>query len=147
MTLLLDTNVISELRKAGSGRADPHVVTWASTVNLSGQFISAVTLYELARGVALVERRDPAAAAHLRMWLERQVITGFANSVLPINAEIALAAGRLMALEPRSLADCLKAATAQVHNLALVTRNVADFAHVPKLKLLNPWALVQERSE
>lgn len=137
--LLLDTNVVSELRKAGAGRADANVVAWASSVPASELYVSAISLLELELGVLLLERRDPLQAAVLRAWLHEHVLPAFSGRVLPVDAVVALRCARLHVPDPRADRDCLIAATALVHGMTVVTRNVADFRGTG-VALLDPWA-------
>ena len=135
---LLDTNVVSELRKVRAGRADPHVVAWADGVDAADLFLSVVSLQELAIGVLLKERADPAQGAVLRRWLEDQVIPAFAARTLPVDAAVALRSASLHVPDPRPVRDGLIAATALVHGLRVVTRNVADFQPTG-VDVLDPW--------
>lgn len=135
---LLDTNVVSELRKLKSGRADPQVSRWASSAPVGGFFISAITLMELETGVLLVARRDPAQGALLRAWMDEQVIPGFAGRVLPVDDAVALRCAALHVPDARPERDALIAATALVHGMTVVTRNVADFLPMGVV-LFNPW--------
>jgi predicted nucleic acid-binding protein len=80
---LLDTNVISELRKAGSSKADPNVIKWLSTLDASNFYISAVTVMELELGILSVLRRDTAQGARLRSWMDNRVLPEFADRTLP----------------------------------------------------------------
>lgn len=136
---VLDTNVVSELRKAKAGKADPNVTTWAAGVPASSLFISAITVLELETGVLLVERRDPAQGAVLRAWLDHHVMPAFAGRVLVVDVAVAQRCARLHVPDPRAERDTLIAATALVHGMTVVTRNVADFAPT-RVALLNPWA-------
>lgn len=136
---LLDTNVVSELRKAHTGRADPNVVAWAQSVAPASLFLSVITLQALELGVLQVERRDAAQGRVLRTWLDDQVIPAFADRVLVIDVAVALRCARLHVPDPRSEADALIAATALVHGMTVVTRNTADFAPTG-VALLNPWS-------
>ena len=136
---LLDTNVVSELRKARSGRADPNVVTWAQSVVPTSLYLSVITLQELALGVLQIERRDAAQGRVLRTWLDDQVIPAFASRTLVIDTAVALRSARLHVPDPRSEADALIAATALVHGMTVVTRNVADFAPTG-VAVFNPWS-------
>lgn len=138
---LLDTNVVSELRKLNLGRADPQFSRWALSAPVGSFFISAVTLMELETGVLLVARRDPAQGALLRAWMDAQVIPGFAGRVLPIDDAVALRCAALHVPDPRSERDALIAATALVHGMTVVTRNVADFLPMAVLTF-NPWTKV-----
>ncbi|NWF06858.1 type II toxin-antitoxin system VapC family toxin [Pseudomonas salomonii] len=132
---LLDTNVISELRKP---QADARVVAWAKSVIAARMFISAITLKELETGVLRMERRDPAQGKVLRTWLKRHVMPAFDARILPVDAAVALRFAHLHVSEQANESDALIAATALVHGLTVVTRNVSDFksSGVP---LLNPW--------
>jgi len=136
---LLDTNLVSELRKARTGKADPGVVAWAKGVSADDLYISVITMLELELGVQLRERRDPAQGALLRAWLEQQVIPGFADRVLPIDMVIARRCAGLQVPNPRPDRDALIAATALVLDLTVVTRNVRDFEGT-SVALCNPWS-------
>ena len=136
---LLDTNVVSELRKANSGKADKNVVGWASSTSAGELFVSVITIEELDIGVLLAERRDPTHGRLLRRWLEAQVFPAFANRILPIDVAVARRSASLHLPDPRPVNDTLIAATALVHGLPLVTRNVADFAPMG-VDVIDPWA-------
>jgi predicted nucleic acid-binding protein len=136
---LLDTNVISELRKANTGKADPQVVAWASGVSPASLFVSVISVLELETGILLVERRDAVQGNMLRQWLETQVLPTFAERVLAVDTAVARQCARLHVPDPRSDRDALIAATAMVHGMTVVTRNVADFEPTG-CALLNPWA-------
>lgn len=135
---LLDTNVLSELRKRSSGRIDPQVERWATKVDPSSLHVSVITVMELELGIAQLDRRDPRQAAALRLWLHDRVLPAFAGRILPINAAIALRCAHLHVPDPRSERDAWIAATGLAHNLTIVTRNSADFA-ATGATLLNPW--------
>ncbi|AVE05061.1 VapC toxin family PIN domain ribonuclease [Pseudomonas palleroniana] len=132
---LLDTNVISELRKP---QADAKVVAWAKSVIAPRMFISAITLKELETSVLRIERRDPVQGKVLRTWLKRHVMPAFDARILPVDAAVALRCAQLHVPDQANESDALIAATALVHGLTVVTRNVCDFrsSGVP---LLNPW--------
>ncbi len=135
---VLDTNVVSELRKAKAGQADRKVVAWASGVPAEVLYVSAITILELETGVLLVHRRDPRQGAMLRTWLDQQVLPAFSGRVLSVDTDVAQRCAALHVSDPRSERDALIAATAMVHNMTVVTRNVADF-EATGVTLLNPW--------
>ena len=136
---VLDTNVVSELRKAKSGRADKNVTAWASRVPSGGLFLSAITILELETGALLVERRDPVQGALIRAWLDNHVLPAFAGRILTVDIAVAQQCARLHVPHPRAERDALIAATALVHGMTLVTRNLADIESTG-VPLLNPWA-------
>jgi predicted nucleic acid-binding protein len=135
---LLDTNVVSELRKAKSGKANANVIAWAGSVNTGSLFISAITVLEIEMGIIQILMRDAAQGAVLRTWLNTHVLPAFANRILPVDTAVALACARLHVPDRRSERDALIAATAQVHGMPVVTRNIADFQAVG-VQLINPW--------
>lgn len=135
---LLDTNVISELRKVRSGKADPQVALWARAAPQDSLYLSVMVIQELEVGVLRIERRDTVAGALLRTWLEREVIPVFQDRILPITMAIARKAASLQVPDPQPFRDSLIAATALVHGLTVVTRNVRDFAPTG-VSVLNPW--------
>jgi predicted nucleic acid-binding protein len=135
---ILDTNVVSELRKAKGGRADKRVTAWAASVPSSSLFLSAITILELELGVLLAGRRDFAQGAVLRAWLENRVLPAFADRVLPIDTDVARQCARLHVPDPQGERDALIAATALVHSMTVVTRNVADFGRTG-VGVINPW--------
>mgnify|MGYP002719219391 CR=1 FL=1 len=137
MSFLLDTNVVSELRKPAL-KVDPGVLAWSEKHPLVEQFLSAVTVFELELGVALKEQRDPAQGKMLRAWLENQVKPTFAGRILPFDDAVAGYAARMHVNDPRPLADSFIAATAQLHNLTVVTRNERDFTSFG-VPCVNPW--------
>jgi predicted nucleic acid-binding protein len=138
---LLDTNVLSELRKAGDGKADARVVAWLSGMDASSAYISAITLMELELGVLRVERRDAIHGQRLRTWMHSHVLPEFSERILPIDAAVAVRCARLHVPDPRPERDAYIAATALVHDMTVVTRNVGDFAPTGA-PVLNPWELV-----
>jgi predicted nucleic acid-binding protein len=133
---LLDTNVVSELRRPE--RAHANVRAWASSTPAELYSISVVTVLELERGLLLIERRDAAQGAILRRWLDNDVLAPLAARILPIDAAIARTCAGLHAPDPRPERDALIAATALVHGLTLVTRNRSDFEPMG-VKVLDPW--------
>lgn len=136
---VLDTNVVSELRKAKSGKADKNVTAWAVSVQPSSLFLSAMTVLELETGILMVERRDPVQGAVLRAWLNDHVLLAFVGRVLAVDTAVAQRCARLHVPDPRADRDALIAATALVHGMTVVTRNVIDFAPTG-VQILNPWA-------
>ena len=136
--MLLDTNVVSELRKVGDGRADPNLVAWLSGKDAGQFYLSVISLMELEIGVLRVERRDANQGALLRRWLDERVKPAFAGRVLPIDSSVALRCANLHVPDPRSDRDALIAATALEHAMSVVTRNVKDFAPTG-VRLINPW--------
>jgi predicted nucleic acid-binding protein len=136
--LLLDTNVVSELRKVRFGRADPNVAKWSETLDTADLFVSAVTVHELEIGVLLAERRDPPQGAIFREWLETRVLPAFDARILPVDAAVARQAAKLHVPDPRPINDAFIAATALVHGMTVATRKLADFASMG-VKLVDPW--------
>ncbi len=135
---LLDTNVVSELRKVRLGKADPHVADWADSVEATDLYLSAISIQELEIGVLLAERRDSSQGALFRAWLNAQVLPAFAGRILSVDTAVAQRSARLHVPDPRPVRDGLIAATALVHGMTVVTRNVADFEPTGVL-VLNPW--------
>lgn len=135
---VLDTNVVSELRKVHAGKADPQVAAWAARVDAASLFLSVVSVMELEAGVLQIERRDASQGAILRKWLEQHVLPAFTNRILGIDALVARRCARLHIPDRRSERDALIAATALVHGMSVVTRNVADFA-ATGVEIVNPW--------
>ncbi len=135
---LLDTNVVSELRKVRLGNADKHVARWADSVDAADLFLSAITIQELEIGMLLAERRDPAQGAVFRAWLNSHVLPAFSGRVLAVDTAVAQRSARLHVPNPRPVRDGLIAGTALVHGMTVVTRNVADFEPTG-VPVLNPW--------
>jgi hypothetical protein len=135
---LLDTNVVSELRKARSGRADKNVTAWAASMSATSMFVSVITIQELEIGVLLAERRDPLQGAVLRRWLADQVLPTFAERTIPVDTAVARRSAVLHVPDPKPIRDALIAATALVHGLSVVTRNVVDFTPTGT-KIIDPW--------
>jgi predicted nucleic acid-binding protein len=129
---LVDTNIVSEAR-----RGTPQAVSWLRSVDPLSVHLSALTLGEIMRGVALKQKSDPKAAAHLAGWL-RKLRHDHAERILTVTDEIAVEWGRVAAIRPRGDIDGLIAATAIVHDLILVTRNVKDFEDTGAA-VINPW--------
>jgi len=133
---LLDTNVLSELRRRD--RTDAKVAAWADSVQPSDLFLSAITILEIESGALIVERRDKAQGALLRAWIDQKVLPAFAGRILPVDTAVAHRCARLHVPDPRAERDALIAATALVHRLTLATRNVADFEPMG-VELFDPW--------
>lgn len=135
---LLDTNVLSELRKRRTGRISPAVERWANQVDPDSLYLSVITVMEVELGIAQLDRRDPRQAGALRLWLHDRVLPAFAGRILPIDAVIALRCAHLHIPDPRSERDAWIAATGLVHDMTIVTRNGADFA-ATGATLFDPW--------
>lgn len=136
---LLDTNVVSELRKIRLGKADENVAKWADSVATPDLYLSVITIQELEIGVLLVERRDAETGAIFRTWLNNHVLPAFEGRILPVDLAVALQSAKLHVPNPHPVRDGLIAATALVHGMAVVTRNVEDFSKTG-VPILNPWA-------
>jgi predicted nucleic acid-binding protein len=135
---LLDTNVVSELRKIRSGKGDRNVAAWSDGMDTADLFVSVVTILELEVGILRVERRDPASGALLREWMNERVLSAFANRTLAVDITVAKRSAQLHVPDPRPIPDALIAGTALIHGMTLVTRNVADFAPMG-VTVINPW--------
>ena len=133
---LLDTDVISELRRPD--KADRTVVSWAGAIPAASVFLSAISILEIELGALLVARRDAARGAVLRSWIDDQLLPRFEARILAVDTAVAQRCARLHGPDPRAERDALIAATAMVHGLTVVTRNVADFEPTG-VALLNPW--------
>jgi hypothetical protein len=133
---LLDTNVLSELRRGKAAHAN--VAAWCRDIHPTEFFLSVITILEVERGILLVERRDKKQGAVLRAWLNERVLPQFDGRILPVDAAVAQQCAALQVPDPRPHLDALIAATARVHRLKLVTRNVEDF-HGMDIDLVNPW--------
>ncbi len=138
MMYVLDTNVVSELRKVRTGKANANVAVWSESVDAAQLYVSAITILELELGVLSIERKDAAQGALLRAWLEQHVLPEFQERTLPIDIAVAQRCARLHVPDKRSERDALIAATALVHGMTVVTRNVEDFQSTG-VALLNPW--------
>ena len=138
MMYVLDTNVVSELRKVRLGKADANVASWTESVDAADLFLSAITIMELELGVLSIERKDATQGALLRSWLEQHVLPEFSGRTLPVDTAVAQRCARLHVHDKRGERDALIAATALVHGMVVVTRNVDDFAPTGVL-VVNPW--------
>jgi len=133
---LLDTNVVSELRRPD--RSNANVAAWARQDSTGLFYMSVITILELEHGTLLMERRDAAQGAALRTWLDREVVARYRDRILPLDLDVARRTARLHVPDRKPDRDCMIAATALAHDLIVVTRNVADFAPMG-VRLLNPW--------
>lgn len=137
---VLDTNVVSELRKVRAGKANPGIADWASGVSSGQMFLSSITIHELEHGVLLAERADASRGAVLRPWLDGSVAAAFAHRVLSVDEAVARRAAALHVPNPARFRDALIGATALVHRMTMVTRNVKDFERFDDLVVVNPWS-------
>ena len=135
---ILDTNVVSELRKIRLGKADKNVAKWADSVETSTLYLSSITIQEIEIGVMLAEHRDPKQGAIFRLWFEDHVLPSFVGRILPVDMLVARCSASLHVPNPKPFRDSLIAATAIVHKMTLVTRNVVDFED-SGVKIINPW--------
>lgn len=135
---VLDTNVVSELRKVKSGKADSNVISWANSVDAKLLYLSSITVHELEYGILLTERSDKSSGKILRKWFSEHVLPAFDRRILPVCKQVALVSARFHIPDPKQYRDTLIAATALVHGMTVVTRNVRDF-HLPGVSTLNPW--------
>jgi len=135
LSYLIDTNVISELRKGA--RCDASVAAWWSKVNEDELWLSALVIGEIRRGIELARKRDPQKALALETWLQ-ELITGFDDRILPVDKKVAEQWGRLNAIRPIPVVDALLAATARANDLIFVTRNGKDVEGVG-IEILNPF--------
>lgn len=133
---ILDTNVVSELRKAK--KAHPSVKKWAQALPSASLYISVISVLELEIGILLIERRDQEQGAILRAWMDRHVLPTFSGRILAMDTPVAQRCAALHVPDPRSDRDALIAATALVYGLTVATRNVADFERMG-VGVLNPW--------
>ncbi|STZ62779.1 Probable ribonuclease FitB [Moraxella lacunata] len=137
--ILLDTNVISEIRKIEQNKANANVVAWANTLDFSKVYLSAIVIGELKLGVLLKRHNhDSVQADILEDWLNNWVLAKFANRILPVDERIAQIYASLNVPNPKALNDAYIASTAIVHNLTIATRNIKDFDGMP-VKLINPF--------
>lgn len=138
MRFLLDTNIVSELRKVQAGKGDPGVAAWQADIDKTDLFISAITAMELEMGVLQMERKDQAQGALLRRWINGVVLPEFRSRILSFDEAIALRCAALHLPDPRAWRDGAIAATALAHGMTVITRNVRDFEGTG-VALINPW--------
>jgi predicted nucleic acid-binding protein len=134
---VLDTHVISHLRRPE--KADPNVLAWAASKPVSSFFLSAVSLLELQLGILRMERKDRRQGTLLRKWFDDQVLWRFTGRILPMDTAVAMRSAQLHVPDPRAERDAIIAATALMHGMTVVTRNVDDFKPTG-VPILNPWA-------
>jgi predicted nucleic acid-binding protein len=135
---LLDTNVVSELRKSADGRINKGVQSWTEAIFPELMFISAITVLELEIGVLQIERRDKKQGAVLRHWLNQNVLPAFSDRVLPVDLAVAQRCASLHVPNPKSERDAMIAASAMESRMTIVTRNVSDFSQ-SGVKVFDPW--------
>jgi hypothetical protein len=135
---LLDTNIISELKKLDSGKIHPQVQRWAYSINLMQTKISVVSITEIRTGILSLARKGQAQAASLDNWFTNRLLPAYRTRTLSVDTEVALICAQLHIPAKRPINDAYIAATAIAHNLTLVTCNVRDFQGLP-LMLENPF--------
>lgn len=136
---LLDTNIVSEMRKANTSARSPQFATWLESINLDLCYLSAMTWFEVETGILRKERQDAAQGRLLRAWFEEVLKPEFGERIFAVSPPIALATAKLHVANPAAVIDSFIAATAMVHGKILVTRNVKDFAHFD-VPIVNPFA-------
>lgn len=135
---LLDTNIISELKKLDSGKIHPQVQRWAYSINLMQTKISVVSIIEIRTGILSLARKDQAQAASLDNWFTNRLLPAYRTKTLPVDTKVALIYAQLNVPNKRPINDAYIAATAIAHKLKLVTRNIQDFQGMP-ITLENPF--------
>ena len=135
---VLDTDVVSELRKVEAGKGHRQVTAWSEQVTVGETFLAAITIHELELGILLLERKDKRQGAVLRAWIDTRVLPEFEGRILPIDVAVARRCAKLHVPDPRPMRDALIAATALVHSMTVVTRNMRDFEPMG-VEILNPW--------
>ena len=135
---LLDTNIVSEIRKIQQGKANPHLAAWVKQTPANQMYISAITLLELEKGIMRIERQDEQQGTILRAWLDQQVKPAFKGRILPFDEYTAPICATMHTPNPKPITDSLIAAITKQHGLTVVTRNVKDFAETG-VKIFNPF--------
>ena len=133
---LLDTNVVSELRRAK--KANQNVRAWAQALPAASLYLSVISILELEIGILLIERRDSKQGRILRVWMDGHVLPAFAGRILAIDTAVVQRCASLHVPDPRSDRDALIAATALVHGMTVVTRNLSHFQAMG-ITVINPW--------
>lgn len=136
MAFLIDTNVISELRK--KSRCEPSVAAWQDSIKGENIYISAISMMEIKAGIIQARRKNPEFSKVLNEWYEIQVKPTFHKRVIPVDLAVSECCSILLNQRTRPLADALIAATAHIHGLTLATRSIADFSDTG-IDLVNPW--------
>ena len=135
---LLDTNIVSELRKLETGKIHPQVYRWIKSNGFTHTYISAITLAEIQTGILSLARKDKAQAASLDNWFTNRLLPAYRTKTLPVDTKVALIYAQLNVPNKRPINDAYIAATAIAHKLKLVTRNIQDFQGMP-ITLENPF--------
>ena len=135
---LLDTNIVSELRKLETGKIHPQVYRWIKSNGFTHTYISAVTLAEIQTGILSLARKDKAQAASLDNWFTNRLLPAYRTKTLPVDTKVALIYAQLNVPNKRPINDAYIAATAIAHKLKLVTRNIQDFQGM-SITLENPF--------
>lgn len=135
MRYVLDTNVISALRVRGR---HPEVERWAASVSVADQFVTALTVMEIERGVVSKESSDPTQGAVLRRWFEDRMLPAFAGRVLPFDLAAARVLARYRVPEHAPMDDALIAAVAEAAEMTVVTRNLRHFTPLG-IDCIDPW--------
>jgi toxin FitB len=138
MRYLLDTNVLSELRKFNLHRADPHVSLWVRSVNSADLYTSVIVIQALEIGMLRAEKNDAPKGAMLRDWIYGKVLPAFSERILPVDLTVAIRCAKLHVPNSRAYSNALIAATGLVRSMTVVTRNTADFDGTGAV-LQNPW--------
>jgi toxin FitB len=137
---LLDTNVLSETRKLAKGIGSDQVKEWFTAQQSQDLYISVISLFEIERGILLLQRRDKPQAAILQKWFAQKLKPEFKSQTLGIDERIASECAALHVPDPKPYMDALIAATARVHDFTLITRNTKDFEPMGA-RCINPWVL------
>src|SRR3984957_17415077 len=124
---VLDTDVVSELRKVQAGKGHRQVAAWSEQMVVGETFLAAITIHELELGIMLLERKDKRQGAILRAWIDTRVLPELERPILPVDVAVAQRCARLHVPDPQPMRDSLIAATALVHGMTVITRNVGDF--------------------
>ncbi|STX27913.1 Probable ribonuclease FitB [Legionella beliardensis] len=140
---LLDTNVVSELRKANSNKVNHNLVHWAKKTNISLMFISVISLLELEMGILKKEKKDPLQGSTLRAWFDSHVLPAFAARIVPIDIAVTRTMAKLHVPKSCSRRNVMIAASALIHGMTLVTRNKVDFAKTG-VDIIDPWESDEE---